>query len=106
MSSSSFTLSPMSANALSRILTGLDAAKQSNVSSEIGMDASTFSKLINAKRTNGLSDLESFLLMLELLGLKIVDGNDVYCSQEIAEATRVYLRNAFNSPDYMRILFK
>lgn len=106
MSTSSLVLSPMSANALSMVLTGLENAKQASIAAQLNLDAGTLSKLINTKRSNGLSDLESFLAMLELLGLKIVDGNDVYCSQEVAEATRVYLRNAFNSPDYMRILFK
>jgi len=44
--------------------------------------------------------------LLTAIGLKVVPESDVYCSPEIAEATRVYLAHAFTSPEYMRILFK
>lgn len=93
-------------NNASLILRHINASNQSKVAEMIGIDASTLSRLKNDKKTNGLTELEFIGALLASVGLKVVDTNDVFCSQEVAEATRVYLANAFNSPEYMRILFK
>lgn len=52
------------------------------------------------------NDLDLLAGVLAVIGLKVVPQDHVYCSRETAEATRELLRNCFNSPDYMRILFK
>lgn len=52
------------------------------------------------------SDLDLIATMITVLGLKVVPEGHVYCSKETAEATRELLKNCFNSPDYMAILFK
>lgn len=52
------------------------------------------------------TDLDLIATMLAVLELKVVPEEHVYCSKETAAATRELLRNCFNSPDYMAILFK
>lgn len=93
-------------NSTNLILRHINASNQSKVAEQIGVDASTLSRIKTDKKNNGLTELEFIGALLTSVGLKVVDANDVYCSQEVAEATRVYLANAFNSPEYMRILFK
>ncbi|MCC8325006.1 CII family transcriptional regulator [Acinetobacter baumannii] len=76
----------------SLILQALNASNQRQVAEMINVDASILSRMKTEKKSNGC--------------LKVVQESDVYCSPEIAEATRVYLAHAFTSPEYMRILFK
>ncbi|RYL22208.1 XRE family transcriptional regulator [Acinetobacter piscicola] len=99
-------LSESARNARSMILQSLAVVNNGEVASKLGLDPTTLSKMKNEKKNNGLSELDVFCELLQLIGLKIVDADDVYCSLETAEATRELLRNCFNSPDYMRILFK
>lgn len=72
---------------------------QARVCEVTGADKNKVSRLV-------ANDLDLIAGMLATLGLKVVDETDVYCSVETAEATRSLLKNCFNSPDYMRILFK
>lgn len=90
----------------SLILQALNSSNQSKVAEQLGVDPSTLSRMKNDKKSNGLTDIELFAGLLSSIGLKVVPESDVYCSPEIAEATRVYLAHAFTSPEYMRILFK
>lgn len=106
MSKVSTELSASALNNASLILRAVNSSNQRQVAEQLGVDASTLSRMKNDKKSNDLTDLEFFSGLLSAVGLKVVDSNDVFCSQEVAEATRVYLRNAFNSPEYMRILFK
>lgn len=106
MSKVSIELNASAINNASLILRAVNASNQSKVSEQLRIDASTLSRMKNDKKSNDLTDIEFFSGLLSLIGLKVVNANDVYCSQEIAEATRVYLSNAFSSPEYMRILFK
>ncbi|MFU8927529.1 CII family transcriptional regulator [Acinetobacter puyangensis] len=99
-------LSEIARNNASLILRHINASNQSKVAEQVGVDASTLSRLKNDKKTSGLTEIEFIGALLTSVGLKVVDANDVYCSQEVAEATRVYLAHAFTSPEYMRILFK
>lgn len=93
-------------NNASLILRAINASNQSKVAEQLGVDASTLSRMKNDKKSNDLTDIEFLSGLLSVIGLKVVDANDVYCSPEVAEATRVFLSNSFSSPDYMRILFK
>ncbi|MBD8351714.1 XRE family transcriptional regulator [Acinetobacter nosocomialis] len=106
MSKVSTELSASTSNNESLILQALNSSNQRNVAEKLGVDASTLSRMKNDKKSNGLTDIELFAGLLSAIGLKVVPESDVYCSPEIAEATRVYLAHAFTSPEYMRILFK
>ena len=99
-------LATSTSNNESLILQALNSSNQRNVAEKLGVDASTLSRMKNDKKSNGLTDIELFAGLLSAIGLKVVPESDVYCSPEIAEATRVYLAHAFTSPEYMRILFK
>ncbi|MBK0062175.1 MULTISPECIES: CII family transcriptional regulator [unclassified Acinetobacter] len=99
-------LSEIARNNASLILRHINASNQSKVAEQVGVDASTLSRLKNDKKTSGLTELEFIGVLLSAIGLKVVPESDVYCSPEIAEATRVYLAHAFTSPEYIRILFK
>jgi len=106
MSKLSIELPASASNNESLILQALNASNQRQVAEKVGVDASTLSRIKNDKKTNGLTEVEFISVLLTALGLKVVPETDVYCSPEIAEATRVYLAHAFTSPEYMRILFK
>lgn len=90
----------------SLILQALNASNQRLVAEKVCVDASILSRMKTDKKSNGLTEIEFISFLLTAIGLKVVPESDVYCSPEIAEATRVYLAHAFTSPEYMRILFK
>ncbi|MEN3979051.1 XRE family transcriptional regulator [Acinetobacter sp. CWB-B33] len=106
MSKVSIELPASAINDASLILRALNSSNQSKVAEQLGVDASTLSRMKNDKKSNDLTDIELLSGLLSVIGLKVVNANDVYCSPEVAEATRVFLSNSFSSPDYMRILFK
>lgn len=106
MSKLSIELPASAINNASLILKAINSSNQSKVAEQLGVDASTLSRMKNDKKSNNLTDIELLEGLLSAIGLKVVNENDVYCSPEVAEATRVFLSNSFSSPDYMRILFK
>ncbi|MEJ5037405.1 XRE family transcriptional regulator [Acinetobacter johnsonii] len=106
MSRVSIELPASAINDASLILRAINSSNQSKVAEQLGIDASTLSRMKNDKKSNDLTDIELLSGLLSAVGLKVVNANDVYCSPEVAEATRVFLSNSFSSPDYMRILFK
>ncbi|NUF23671.1 XRE family transcriptional regulator [Acinetobacter oleivorans] len=99
-------LTAIASNNESLILQALNASNQRQVAELVKVDASTVSRMKTDKKTNGLTEVEFIGSLLAALELKVVPESDVYCSPEIAEATRVYLAHAFTSREYMRILFK
>ena len=72
---------------------------QTKICEVSGADKNKISRLIN-------DDLDLIATAIAVLGLKVVPEDAVFCSKETAEATRELLKNCFNSPEYMRILFK
>lgn len=72
---------------------------QAKICVETGANKDKVNRMVN-------NDLDLIATMLVVCGLKVVPQDYIYCSKETAEATRELLRNCFNSPDYMRILFK
>lgn len=82
-----------------RVAQRLPVVTQSKVCEVTGADKNKVSRLLS-------NDLDLIAGAFATLGLKVVAEDDVYCSKETADATRELLRNCFNSPDYMRILFK
>ncbi|WP_227430444.1 CII family transcriptional regulator [Psychrobacter sp. I-STPA6b] len=77
----------------------ISVTKQVTICNETGANKDKINRLVN-------DNLDLVASMLAILKLKVVSEDDVYCSKETAEATRELLKNCFNSPDYMRILFK
>ncbi|RSO56375.1 XRE family transcriptional regulator [Acinetobacter lactucae] len=106
MSKVSTELTTSANNDVSLILQALNSSNQSKIADLLGVDPSTLSRMKNEKKSNDLTEIEFIGVLLRTLGLKVVQAKDVYCSPEIAEATRVFLSNSFSSPDYIRILFK
>jgi len=106
MSKVSNELPASASNNESLILQALNASNQRQVAETVRVDASIVSRMKTDKKSNGLTEVEFISSLLTAIGLKVVPEKDVYCSPEIAEATRVYLAHAFTSPEYMRILFK
>ncbi|EMB7791146.1 transcriptional regulator [Acinetobacter baumannii] len=106
MSKVSTELSASARNSITRVLRILANSNNSQIAEKLGLDPTTFSRFKNDKKNNGLTEIEFISSLLTAIGLKVVPESDVYCSPEIAEATRVYLAHAFTSPEYMRILFK
>ena len=98
--------SASASNNASLILKAINSCNQGDIAKCLGVDASTFSRMKNDKKSNNLTEIEFLAGLLSAIGLKVVNANDVYCSPEMAEATRVMLAHAFTSPEYMRILFK
>ena len=106
MSKVSIEENASASNNASLILKAINSSNQGKIAEHLGVDASTLSRMKNDKKSNDLTDIEFLAGLLSAIGLKVVNANDVYCSPEVAEATRVFLSNSFSSPDYMRILFK
>ncbi len=71
--------------------------KQAKICDITGVDKSKISRISQ--------DVELISAILAILELKVVDKNSVYCSKGTAEATRELLKTAFESPEFMKILF-
>ena len=106
MSRVSTELSETARKTFSVMLQALALVNNGELAASLNIDASTFSRFLNEKKSSGMTNLEMLSELLAKLGLKIVSVDDVYCTRETAEATRTLLQHAVNSPDYMRILFK
>ncbi|MFH7911964.1 XRE family transcriptional regulator, partial [Acinetobacter baumannii] len=98
MSKVSTELSASARNSITRVLRILANSNNSQIAEKLGLDPTTFSRFKNDKKNNGLTEIEFISSLLTAIGLKVVPESDVYCSPEIAEATRVYLAHAFTSP--------
>lgn len=99
-------LSESARNSTAMVMQRLATTNNGDLASQLAIDPSSFSRFVNDKKSNNLTTIEMISELLHLIGLKIVQTEDVYCSVETAEATRELLKNCFNSPEYMRILFK
>ena len=97
MSKVSNELPASASNNESLILQALNASNQRQVAEMINVDASILSRMKTEKKSNGWTEIEFISFLLTAIGLKVVQESDVYCSPEIAEATRVYLAHAFTS---------
>lgn len=107
MSKVSIELSASARNNEALILHCLDSQNQKEIAESVGVDASTITRMkTDKKESNNLTQVGFISAFIDSLGLKLVKSEDVFCSPEVAEATRVYLAHAFTSPEYMRILFK
>lgn len=81
------------------LLNRLSEIGQKEVGEQVGSSESSMSKLKSEGR------LEFFAVLTAVMGLKLVDTEDLYCSPVIAEAMRQILANCSTSPEYLHILF-
>jgi hypothetical protein len=72
MSKVSIELSASARNDMSRIFQALAQTNNSELAVQLGVDASTFSRMKNDKKSNGLSEVENACALFSLLGFKIV----------------------------------
>ncbi len=72
MSKVSTELSARARNEVSRVLQALASSNQSQVAEQLGIDPSTLSRMKNDRKSNGLTELESCLVLLDILGFKTV----------------------------------
>ena len=59
-------------DSISRVLKVLATRNNSQIAEQLGLDPSSFSRMKNDKKSNGLSDIETVCAMLDSIGLKIV----------------------------------
>ncbi|HFE9759054.1 transcriptional regulator [Acinetobacter baumannii] len=72
MSKVSNELSARARNEVSRVLQALASSNQSQVAEQLGIDPSTLSRMKNDRKSNGLTELENCLVLLDILGFKTV----------------------------------
>ncbi|MCK0889927.1 helix-turn-helix domain-containing protein [Acinetobacter pittii] len=72
MSKVSTELSARARNEVSRVLQTLASSNQSQVAEQLGIDPSTLSRMKNDRKSNGLTELENCLVLLDVLGFKTV----------------------------------
>lgn len=72
MSKVSNELPASARNSIARVNRVVASTNNAQLAEKIGLDPTTFSRLKNDKKTNGLSDIENVCAMLDVLGLKIV----------------------------------
>ena len=72
MSKVSTELSARARNEVSRVLQAIAASNQSQLAEQLGIDPSTLSRMKNDKKSNGLTELENCLVLLDILGFKTV----------------------------------
>ena len=73
MSKVSIELSARARNEASRVLRALELCNQGQLAEQIGIDPSTLSRMKNDKKSNGLTEIENCLVLLDLLGYKTVN---------------------------------
>lgn len=70
----------------SRLLQAIELSCEAELAKNLGMDATTFSRMKNEVRKNGLNSLETFCLLIDQLGLKIVPKSYQSFERERVEA--------------------
>lgn len=55
-----------------RLLQVIELSCEADIADKLGMDAATFSRMKNEVRKNGMNSLETFCLLIDYLGLKLV----------------------------------
>lgn len=82
------------------LLNRLSELGQKEVGEKVGASESTMSKLKSEGR------IEFFAVFTAVMGIKLVDKDDLMCSPAIAGAFKEILRNSADSPEFLQILFK
>ncbi|GEM_PF-228477 len=72
MSKLSVELPASARNSISRVMRVLAGTNNAQIAESIGLDPTTFSRMKNDKKSNGLSDFENTCAALDAMGLKIV----------------------------------
>lgn len=104
MSKVSIELSARARNTHSLLLQRLAAVVNSALAEELGLDASWLSKFKNERKNNGLTDLETFCVMLDKLGVQIIPNTYQCYEKKFVEAifflARMQITNSGDINDY------
>ncbi|MBF7687052.1 transcriptional regulator [Acinetobacter rathckeae] len=73
MNKLSTELSARARNEVARVLQALASCNQGQIAEQLGLDPSTLSRMKNDKKTNGLTEIENCLVLLDILGYKTVN---------------------------------
>lgn len=73
MNKLSIELSARARNEASRVVRALASCNQGQIAEQLGLDPSTLSRMKNDKKTNGLTEIENCLVLLDILGYKTVN---------------------------------
>lgn len=93
-------------NSITRVLRTLASKKNSEIAESLGLDPTTFSRMKNDKKTNGLSDIEIVCAMVDLLGLKVVPKNYKLIHEEKLAALLVMSKAWMGRVDSVDDLFQ
>lgn len=106
MSKVSIELSARARNEASRVLRTLASCNQSQLADQIGIDPSTLSRMKNDKKSNGLTEIENCLVLLDLLGYKTVQKKYRMISEEKLNALFVMSKAWMESKQSIDDLFQ
>ncbi|EPK7737086.1 transcriptional regulator [Acinetobacter baumannii] len=106
MSKVSTELSARARNEVSRVLQALASSNQSQVAEQLGIDPSTLSRMKNDRKSNGLTELENCLVLLDILGFKTVLKKYRMISEEKLNALFVMSKAWMESKQTIDDLFK
>ncbi|ESK41236.1 hypothetical protein P256_00225 [Acinetobacter nectaris CIP 110549] len=73
MNKLSTEVSARARNEVARVLQDLASCNQGQIAEQLGLDPSTLSRMKNDKKTNGLTEIENCLVLLDILGYKTVN---------------------------------
>lgn len=106
MSKLSIELSARARNEASRVLQALASCNQSQLAERLGIDPSTLSRMKNDKKSNGLTDIENCLVLLDMLGYKTVSKKYRVISDEKLHALFVMSKAWMESKETIDDLFQ
>lgn len=106
MSQVSIELSPSARNDVSRILGALASVKNADLAEHLNVDPSTFSRMKNEKKSNGLTEIENACELFSKLGLKVVPKKYKMISRERLSALLEMSRSWMKRIDSVDDLFQ
>ena len=106
MSKVSADLTARARNELTRVLQALSSSNQGQLAEQIGLDPSTLSRMKNDKKSNGLTEIENCLALLEVLGFKTVPKKYRMISEEKLNALFVMSKAWMESKQSIDDLFQ
>lgn len=89
----------------SRLLQAIELSCEAELAKKLEMDAATFSRMKNEVRKNGLNSLETFCLLLDILGLKIVPKSYQSFERERVQALFVLSKSWMGRAETLDDLF-
>lgn len=106
MSKLSIELTASARNSIARVMRTLASKNNSQIAEELGLDPTTFSRMKNDKKSNGLSDLENACVILDKVDLKVVPKNYKLIHEEKLAALLVMSKAWMGRVDSVDDLFQ